>query len=121
MSAIPRLKQDHWHICCAVCRRRATGLGYAPDRSRQVLWLCENPTCLSLGRTVFHMPEKSLDAFEARARHEAGENAGAYLDEIGVTNLEQLNVEQWQAFLDKVIMGFEVSMRRQLTEHAAPY
>lgn len=121
MSAIPRLKQDRWHVACGVCRRRADGLGYAPPVGRPVLWLCDDPACLKLGKTVFHMPEPVLDAYEARARDEAGQDAGGYLDELGVTDLEKLRPEEWRVFLDKVILGFETSLRRQLTEGAAPF
>ena len=124
MSAIPRLKKDQsWPIVCGVCRRRASGIGFAPGgyKPPPVLWLCDDPRCHRLGKTAYQMPECKMDEFESRARFAAGQDAGAYLDEIGKTDLETLSEREWLLFIDKVILGFEQSLREQLTKSAAPF
>ena len=124
-AAIARLKADHWHVACGVCRRRAIGIGYVPapmsPRRQAIMWLCGRAECSSIASTVYRMPPAQLDVFEIRARNEAGDQAGAYLDEIGKTDLGTLTQEEWFRFLTLVIEGFEHSLRRQLTENAAPF
>lgn len=67
------------------------------------------------------MPKNELDAYEQRARDEAGEAAGAYLDKLGKTDLASLTETEWRAFLDQVLVGFEASLRRYYLERAAPF
>lgn len=121
VSAIPRLKGDAEPVVCGVCRRRATGLGQSPRQGAPVLWLCSNLECQSVSRKVYSMSERLLDAYEVQARAEAGQHAGEYLDTIGKTKLDDLSPEEWFTFLDKVLFGFEHSLRRRFVEGAAPF
>jgi hypothetical protein len=107
--------------CCGVCRRRAWSIAYAPNTRAPLLWLCDETNCISLGKTVYNMAQKDLDAFELIALNEAGHDAGGYLDEIGVTDLAQLEPEQWITFLKRVQLGFEKHLREKLLSHAAPF
>lgn len=43
---------------------------------------------------------------EARARKKAGDAAGAYLDEIGKTDLATLTAQQWDTFCEKLTASF---------------
>lgn len=43
---------------------------------------------------------------EKRARQKAGEVAGAYLDEIGKTDLATLTADQWETFCTKMTATF---------------
>jgi hypothetical protein len=64
---------------------------------------------------------RNFDPYEMVARTDAGEKAGAVLDEIGKTDLAELTAEQWQRFLTTVIHEFGESLRRQVAELRAPF
>jgi hypothetical protein len=105
---------------CAVCRRRAWSIGYAPRQNAPILWTCDDANCIALGKTVYNMKQKDLDAFELIALNEAGNAAGAYLDEIGVGEIfEKVSPEQWITFLKRVQAGDY--LRNKLLSHAAPF
>lgn len=120
-TAVSRVKGDPEPVICGVCRRRAWGIGWAGRQGRPVLWMCDDPDCQSVARTVYEMPKSQLDAFEEDARDEAGEMAGAYLDTLGKTDLASLTEDEWKAFLHQVLVGFETSLRRRFTAHVAPF
>ena len=122
VTAVSRIKGDPEPVLCGVCRRRATtGLGWAGRQGKPVMWLCDSPECGQSARSVYEMPQSTLDAYEQTARNEAGDLAGAYLDGIGKTDLASLTETEWRAFLDQVVVGFEASLRRQLLANAAPF
>lgn len=64
---------------------------------------------------------RNFDPYELIARRDAGSAAGAYLDEIGKSDLADLTEEQWLKFLAKVISGFGDSLRTQIAELRAPF
>ena len=117
--APPRADPDP--ILCGVCRRRATGLGYMPRNRDPVVWLCDDPVCLSLGRSVYHMSQPMLDAIEARARNDALSALGAYLDSIGTTDLAALTPDQFFEVGSIFVREFADAMRRHIGEQAAPF
>jgi hypothetical protein len=105
---------------CVVCRRRAWSIGYAPRQNAPILWTCDDANCIALGKTVYNMAQKDLDAFELIALNEAGHDAGAYLDEIGVGEIfEKVTAEQWITFLKRAQLGDK--LRAKLLSNAAPF
>lgn len=58
------------------------------------------------------MNAAELDACEKMATGLAGEEAGAYLDELGKTDLATLTQEEWQTFLSRIVTGFEKYMQK---------
>ena len=112
-------------VCCGVCRREATGLAYVPPsrwkKETPFFWLCDDPACISLGKTVFQMTEKQLSAHEGFALHEAGQDAGAYLESIGKTDLADMTEIEWHCFLSTVLTSFGDKMRARLLNHVAPF
>jgi hypothetical protein len=106
---------------CAVCRRRAWSIGYAEGyRSSPLLWLCDNIECISLAKKVYRMKQQELDFFEMLALEDAGNEAGAYLDEINQTDLAKLTPEQWLTFRRRLVFGFGERLRHRLQSPAAP-
>ena len=67
------------------------------------------------------MPSSLLDAYEIGSALEAGKLAGAYLDEIGKTDLAALSGDEWREFLRRIIVGFEQAMRRKILENEVPF
>jgi len=60
------------------------------------------------------MPRKELDRAEQEALRDAGDAAGAYLDEIGETDLAKLGAVEWVSFLRKIIDTFGKSLAERL-------
>ena len=110
--------------CCAVCRRRAHEIGFGvllPDMTAKVVHCCYDMACVRAVHRIAQMADDKLDAHEKKALVEAGHAGGDFLDRIGKTDLATLNERQWTDFLGTVLRGFEASMRRQMTEHEAPF
>lgn len=121
-TTVTRVKGDPEPVICGVCRRRAsTGCGWAGQQGKPILWLCDDPVCGAMARSVYEMPKDHLDAYEQRARDEAGDAAGAYLDGLGKSDLASLTQDEWRGFLDQVIVGFETALRRYYLDRAAPF
>jgi Family of unknown function (DUF6511) len=108
-------------VCCGVCMRQATGIGYAPKQGKPVLWLCQNTECISLGQTVFHMKPSTLSAYELFSIDDAGAAAGAYLESIGKFNLAELTAEEWTTFLKTFLTSYGDKMRERIATHSAPF
>jgi hypothetical protein len=105
---------------CAVCHRYAVWLGYAPNR-QPIVWLCNDNGCHAAARKVYAMPGQILEDYEIGAALEAGDLAGSYLDEIGITDLAKLDAWQWREFLRRIVVGFEQSMRRKILNDEPPF
>jgi hypothetical protein len=106
---------------CAVCRRRAMWLGYAPNHRGPYIWLCDDNGCHAAAKRVYAMPNPILDAYEIGAALEAGADAGAYLEELGKTDLAQLTGDEWREFLHRLYVGFEQVMRRKILGGEPPF
>lgn len=107
---------------CAICKRRHANIGYAPNERAPVKWECEE--CLHLPisnvKRFHHMARKALDRFEEQALGEGGNAGGAYLDEIGKTDLAELDDFEWRTFLGKVLVGYADGMR-EIVSKEIPY
>lgn len=67
------------------------------------------------------MPATTLDAYETGAMIAAGDKAGAYLDEIGKTDLATLTLEEWREFGRRFVFGYEDALRHKLLTGEAPF
>ena len=106
---------------CAVCRRRAWQLCYAPRQNAPMLWLCDDIECIKLGKVVYHMAQKDIDLFELSSKKDAGNDGGAYLEELGVWFNRDVTPEQWDEFINRIIEGYQKHLRNKLLSHAAPF
>jgi hypothetical protein len=114
------LATDH-SVICAVCRGYAGPIGFKPARKDPAIWFCDDKRCQALARKVYAMTKEQLEAYEYKAGMAAGDQAGAYLDQIGRTDLAELTREQWEEFIARVIIGFQHEMRRMIGSHEAPF
>lgn len=107
---------------CAICKRRHANIGWASHERAPIKWECKE--CLSLPIeqvTRFHsMARKALDRFEQQALEEGGNAGGAYLDELGKTDLASLEPYEWSHFLGVVLKGYADSMR-EIVSREVPY
>jgi Family of unknown function (DUF6511) len=106
---------------CAVCRRHAVWLGYAPKHRGAMIWLCDDNRCHAAARKVYGMSNGTLDAYELGAALEAGSDAGAYLDEVGQTDMASLTRDQWLEFLRRIVTGYEHALRRMILDNEPPF
>ena len=67
------------------------------------------------------MPKARLELYERSAAQDAGNDAGTFLDEIGITDLAQLSEGQWSEFIRRVIVGFEKNLRTRLLSGEEPF
>jgi hypothetical protein len=86
-----------------------------------VVWLCDDNGCHAAAKKVYAMPPQILDSYEIGAALEAGDIAGGYLDEIGITDLAKLDADQWREFLRRIVVGFEQVMRRKILKNETPF
>ncbi len=100
---------------CFLCRRHATGIGAGDGRRPR--WVCDD--CIPQIKEIRQV--RNFDPYEKRARADAGDKAGAFLEGIGKTDLADLSEEEWQQFLTTVIHEFGESLRRQVAELRAPF
>lgn len=113
---MPKAFRDKEPICCAVCKRESTGIGYSPSMKAPIAWLCDD--CVALGKTVYSMTIKDFNQHEACSLSDAGDKAGEYLEGIGKSDLASLTREEWVTFLKTVLFGFEDAMRSRLKSAA---
>lgn len=106
---------------CAVCHRRAVGLGYAPRQGEKLIWLCDDKDCHAVSGKVYRMPQAQLDAYEIGATRAGLESGGAFLDEIGITDLAALDGDQFLEFGRRIITGFEATMRKRILDGSPPF
>lgn len=124
MSLFDRATQ--WNVCCGVCARHAEGIGlatgpYDSPKSRILCWICDDPECAVAAKALTKMPRFEIDNYEKQALREGGDKAGAYLDEIGETDLAKLQVDQWEEFCRRMLAGYGEAMKRQLLTHQPPF
>ena len=106
---------------CAVCRRHATGLGYAPRQGAKAVWLCDDYTCHQLGKRIYHMPKSTLDAYEHGASIDAMDAAGSYLAEIEKFDMRELSDQELAEFRTRFVVGYEDAMRKKILSGEAPF
>lgn len=106
---------------CFVCARPAIGLGYAPQRIKsvdQIAWCCDDIECLQIARNSYMTKQLEFGRLEQLATGDAGDRGGAYLDEIGKTDLATLTATEWHTFLEQVIGGYREALKGRLRDEA---
>jgi len=97
---------------CFLCRRRADGLGVL--KGNHVGWLCQQCTDGGYGMKAIAMRARAFDEYETRALQAAGNAAGSYLDQIGQTDLAQLDPANWDVFCRILVNEFGEAIRREV-------
>ena len=102
---------------CFICKRRHDNLATNPHQRAPLKWVCW--PCLTAVniKKAYHM---RLDRFEEQALEDGGNAGGAFLDEIGKTDLASLEPEEWSTFLSRVLTGYADSMR-EIVSREIPY
>src|SRR5690349_6383505 len=109
------MQPNHDPDACHVCGRHAlgNGVGKHPDNR----WLCAE--CLPLLEYVKDI--RRWDAYEIKASELAGNDAGAYADSIGKTDMALMDDVEWMTFRNTMIRGFGKHIRYLIRNSEAPF
>lgn len=88
----------HQPYPCAVCRRASRGVTVSVPGAPLKNFCSEH--CARLDMAL-----GPLNLSEADAAEKGGEAAGAYLDEIGKTDLASLTLDEWREFCGRLFKG----------------
>ena len=69
---------------CAVCARAAMGIAVMGRTDRELLWLCDDATCISHAKASAAMKQDTFTAVETVATRDAIMDLFAFLHERGV-------------------------------------
>lgn len=94
---------------CVICRRRHDNIGWQATRHHPIKWFCREDA--QYIRTYAEMPKTVFDRYESDSIMEGGAAAGQYLDELGQTDLAELDTDQFRTFFVRFMTGYEKSMR----------
>lgn len=109
---------------CIVCRRRDCGFGVMKgglkSRNPKTGWYCDD--CgPALAQKAVAMSQREFDRAEQGAILQAGDEAGAFLDQIGKTDLATLTEDEWTQFLLTYTRAFGEKMRTALRNNEPPF
>jgi len=107
---IDRLQQG----LCAVCARREVGIGVADWESFKkppILWLCDDPDCIAKAKATYDMKQDEFTRIESLAAGKGGEEAGAFLDQIGKTDMAKLTKTEWFEFCRRLVAGYRKALK----------
>jgi len=97
---------------CAVCNRASAGFAFsAPGPGAPPALFC-SMHCSEVWM-VAHRKGIELTRDEAAAALAGGKAAGAYLDELGRTDLGQLSRIEWAEFCERLTRGYFEALQRQ--------
>lgn len=111
----------HDPAICGVCARSAAGFGYSSDqnwRSRPPIWTCDSPECLQVAKDSYSLPQDRFTRLESLASGKGGEEGGAFLDEIGKTDLAALTEAEWYEFCRRIIAGYRKALVTSLRDES---
>lgn len=97
---------------CAVCNRASVGFAFsAPGTGAPPVFFCS--MCCSEVWMVAHRKKIELTRDETAAALAGGKAAGAWLDELGRTDMGQLSRPEWAEFCKRLTRGYLEALQRQ--------
>ena len=97
---------------CAVCARASAGFAFsAPGARAAPVFFC-SMHCSEVWMLA-HRRKIVLTRDEAAAALAGGKAAGAFLDGLGRTDMEQLSRVEWAEFCERLTRGYLEALQRQ--------
>lgn len=97
---------------CAVCSRASTGFAFsAPSVRGAPAFFC-SMHCSEVWM-VAHRKKIELTRDEAAAALAGGKAAGAFLDQLGRTDMAQLSRVEWAEFCERLTRGYLAELQRK--------
>lgn len=103
---------------CAGCAGQAAGYGIVAKYKTDILWCCGEPECFLAVQGTYKMPIGEFKRLETAATELGGEEAGAYLDELGKFSLDELSQEEWREFCRRLVAGYRHALHETLRDEA---
>lgn len=95
---------------CRICKRRHDNIGHQISRSHPTKWFCRD--CSFFINEAAALTKKQFDIYETDSMMKGGQAAGQFLDTIGITDLAELNEQQFLHFFAKFLGGYEDAMKK---------
>ena len=97
---------------CAVCNRGGAGFAFSvPDMRGAPAFFC-SMHCSEVWM-VAHRKKVELTRDEVAAALAGGKAAGAYLDQLGRTDMAQLSRVEWAEFCERLTRGYLEALQHQ--------
>lgn len=110
----------HTEGLCCVCRGRDAGI--AVKSGGRLRWVCADADCLDIAIRSDNVSAKDFDRLEAEAAIVGAGNAmGAFLDEIGITDMAALAPEQWAELCKRGTAGYRQHLKKLVDDNAIPF
>lgn len=108
---------------CFICGDPSAGLGWCPTNAFKARprWLCDDPRCIHSASKAYGMPTIEQRKHAAEALEVGGQAAGAYLEEIGKTDLAEMTPDEWHTFLERFVAARAEHLRRLAAAFAPPF
>lgn len=111
------------HCVCVICARPGVGLGFVKRgtrtaHKREILWLCDDQECWEIAAMIGTKKQKEFARLDGIASADGVDEAGAYLDTIGKTDLATLTREEWLEFGKRVVAGYRGALKGRLSTEA---
>lgn len=104
---------------CGVCARRCAGIGFKPpgQRGAKVLWVCDDPECISIARETYSMKQLQFDRLEGLAAGTAGQKFGEVLVEANAAHVfEGMDPELFDKAIRAAIAGYRSALKESVGE-----
>ena len=97
---------------CGVCKRASAGFAFcAPQSQTPPVFFC-SMLCSEVWM-IAHRKKIELTRDEATAAIAGGKVAGAFLEQLGRTDLAQLSRVEWAEFCERLTRGYLAELQRQ--------
>lgn len=103
---------------CSSCARPAVGFGVIAQYKKDIHWCCGEPDCFVVALRTYKMQPREFDRIDSMATVKGGEEAGAYLDEIGKSDLAELEPAQWDEFCRRLVGGYRHALHVTLRDES---
>ncbi len=97
---------------CAVCTRARTGFAFSAPGTRAAPAFFCSMRCSEVWM-VAHRRKIELTRDEAAAALAGGKAAGAYVEQLGRTDMAQFNRVEWAEFCERLTRGYLEELQRQ--------
>lgn len=107
-------------MSCAVCGRASRGFGWGFTNDNQPKRRACSMRCLDIIATRRGTMYK-LNHFENQAIEAASDKAGAFLEQLGKSDLATMTTEEWRELLKTVFVSATAEIQRLTDEDAVPF
>jgi hypothetical protein len=97
---------------CAVCNRAGAGFAFSAPRTQASTTFFCSMHCSEVWM-VAHRRKIELTRDETTAALAGGKAAGAFLDQLGRTDMAQLSRVEWAEFCERLTRGYLDELQRQ--------